>query len=407
MTRRQSILLSLIALTGLFASSGNGCEEDDGPPPKQHVVGGVLYTSYYDEDGKLERFTSKGINQPKSRLGVSLYAARAVGADDWSTDSGPAVPSPGLGTNSAAASLAGGQVLFAGGYAPGEDFPTAQAFLYDDAAATIHALPDMVNARRDHHMTRLTDNTVLITGGVSGEIPNEVSLASAERFDPVSRTFNAVGSMNVARGHHAAALLPDGRVLIVGGDPFDSNPNRVPTAELFDPATETFTVSAGLPGDDWEHAITLKNGKVLLTCAHGTKNAALYDPTLDAFIPTGSMSSEHWNSATATLLDDGRVLIAGGWAEDANLNINRIAATDLYDPDTGLFTAGPMMNDSRYGHIAFRTPDGNVLIAGGQSNAGVNLDRFEVFDPDSNTFTLQNARMSSGFAFGSGAGVLP
>lgn len=175
-----------------------------------------------------------------------------------------------------------------------------------------------------------------------------------------------------------ATLLPSGQVLIAGV-----------SAELYDPATDTFTSTGSLQQAGVHTATLLKNGMVLIT--HAT-TAELYDPATGTFTITGSPLQLH-AGLTATLLDDGRVLFAGG--QDKNNGPNTPSA-EVYDPATGTFTATGNLNDARYDHTATLLPDGRVFITGGydydpndENNGYVGTN--ELYDPATGTFTLSQS----------------
>src|SRR5437762_2341799 len=132
------------------------------------------------------------------------------------------------------------------------------------------------------------------------------------------------GSMSVARRHAAVTALLDGRVLIVGGN---------------NPAAPTTTQPLA--------------------------SAEIYDPATDTFAPTGSMAVGR-TLHTATLLPDGRVLVAGGWNPVADASI---ASAEIYNPATGSFAATGSMANARGSHAATRTASGDVLIVGGEPTA--------------------------------------
>lgn len=87
----------------------------------------------------------------------------------------------------------------------------------------------------------LRNGKVLLAGGQSGDS----SLQSAELYDPANGSFTSTGSMSVPRSFHTATLLTDGRVLVVGGHRFNFPNSALASAEIYDPATETFTPTGG------------------------------------------------------------------------------------------------------------------------------------------------------------------
>jgi hypothetical protein len=143
--------------------------------------------------------------------------------------------------------------------------------------------------------------------------------------------------MNSARASHAATLLNDGKVLVVGGT------SKGSSLELYDPAAGTFTAmgSTNANGDYGSTATLLNNGKVLVTGPlNGSSNRppvfGLYDPATGTVTPTGSMNTSRTYGFTATLLKDGRVLVTGGVGV-VNAPSPVLASAELYDPATGTF----------------------------------------------------------------------
>ena len=233
-------------------------------------------------------------------------------------------------------------------------------------------------ARELHTATLLSDGRVLIAGGWNMNVPTVA--ASAELYDPKTGTFSPTGSMATARADHTATLLSDGRVLVAGGRNLDGGRDWVDldSAEVYDPATGTFSPTGSLPTPLNGHTATLLSaGRVLID--GDDASAELYDRATGTFSPTGSMATAR-QLLTATPLPDGRVLIAGGNAG------NLIAPAELYDPKTGTFSPTGSMATAREYHTATLLPNGRVLIAGG-SDGTVDLASAELYDPATGTFS--------------------
>jgi Kelch motif protein len=150
----------------------------------------------------------------------------------------------------------------------------------------------------------LGNGRVLVTGGGNGR--------SAEVYDPATATWRAVGDMTSVRQKHAATLSPDGRVLITGGAP-DSQWHPLRTAEIFDPRTNKFSAIADMELARFKlpaATASLRNGEVLI--AGGATEVEIYNNATGRFSRAGSVAEPHFFAA-ATSLDDGRVLITGGY----------------------------------------------------------------------------------------------
>lgn len=269
----------------------------------------------------------------------------------------------------------------------------ATAEVHDVDASTVTATGPLTAARYNHTATLLANGKVLIVGGSDGS----VSIASAELYDPAARTFAPTGTLNAARQLHSATLLADGKVLIAGGrGTTGAAGDPVPAAELYDPATGTFTSSGSMLSPRYEHTATLlANGKVLIAAGYkfGTAPAMatgeLYDPAKGTFSATGSLSVARYNH-TATLLPNGKVLIVGGQGDLSSIGAYVDYATaELYDPATGTFSATGSLGTPRLTHSATLLPDGSVLVAGGYNhiNGDTYLASAELYQPASGTFT--------------------
>jgi Kelch motif/Galactose oxidase, central domain len=242
-----------------------------------------------------------------------------------------------------------------------------------------------------------TSSTALVPsdGGVSTVIYQ--SLASAELYDPATGEFSFTGSMSVGRVGHTATLLPDGRVLIAGGSsqyvPTRLTFEYLATAELYDPVTGTFSMTGSMAVVRGGHSATLlPGGRVLIAGGDGggsewsVASAELYDPTSGTFSQTGSMTVARVRQP-ATLLTDGRVLIAGGMVDARGVSAPELASAELYNPKTGKFTSTGSMADSRMAPTATLLADGRVLLAGGWGGLGEVLSSAELYDPKTGAFT--------------------
>jgi hypothetical protein len=220
--------------------------------------------------------------------------------------------------------LPNGQVLIAGGSGNGSPFPLASAELYDPATGTFSATGSMTNSHTGARATLLSNGKVLVTGGQSSSSGPGPAVASAELYDPATGTFSPTGSMSTARFSHVAALLPNGQVLVAGGSP-NAPPSADPvaSAELYDPATGTFSPTGSMSTARFSHAAALlPDGQVLVAggspgpqpFASPLASAELYDPATGAFRATGSMTTPRsfLVQAMATLLLNRQVLVAGG-----------------------------------------------------------------------------------------------
>jgi hypothetical protein len=259
--------------------------------------------------------------------------------------------------------LRDGRVLVFGGSpssaTPGYEVP-GWAEILDPITGTSSATGFMVTPPRSNNTTTLlADGRVLVAGG-GREVPAAngsgdstwVDLASAELYDPVSRTWTATGSMVTPHGggtgalHGTATLLRDGRVLVVSDD----------GAELYDPASGTWTATGDMvtPGRWGRTATLLRDGRVLVVGGYGgnavgtLSSAELYDPAHGTWTATGSMARPRVGH-TATLLSDGRVLVVG--VDGGSAAALPLISAELYDPGTGSWTATGSMVTPRYsGH---------------------------------------------------------
>ena len=312
---------------------------------------------------------------PQAAFVALLCASLTTFANTSLAQQGTFVPTGSLNTATSfhtATLLNNGKVLITGGQ--GTLAPAlANAELYDPATGTFTPTGNMNAARIGHTATLLNNGKVLIAGG-------DATGLSAELYDPATGTFTLTGSMNATRSSPTATLLLNGMVLIAGGGGCNTTGCFVASAELYDPATGTFTLTGSQnPAREAYSATLLNNGMVLIAGGENTSDsylasAELYDPATGMFTSTGSMSTER-AFQTATLLNNGAVLVAGGSTTAV------LASAELYGPATGTFTPTGNMNAARIGHTATLLNSGMVLITGGRAASA------ELYDPTTGTFT--------------------
>lgn len=254
------------------------------------------------------------------------------------------------------------------------------------------ATGNLINARQEHTSTLLPSGQVLITGGHNG-IP---SLASAELYDQATGIFSSTGSMGVERYGHTATLLSNGKVLIAGGITSSMNGITLATAEIYDPVTGLFSATGSMTTARIHHTATLLlDGKVLIAGGSGAGGSVgqgeIFDPTSGTFSPTGNMAVAK-RAHTATRLVDGRVLITGG-----QNGATFLQSAEIYDPATGLFSLTGTMSVGRVSHTATLLLNGKVLITGGfggTGSAAIYNSSAELYDPASASF-VGTGNMSS------------
>ena len=301
----------------------------------------------------------------------------------------------------AAALLNNGQVLIAGGYtiSTSPDSVTATAELYNPASGTFTVTGSMSSAREEFTATTLPNGQVLVAGGAFCS-STCTFLQTAELYDPASGTFSPTGSLITPRDGHTAILLANGLVLIAGGTGNSSQP--LASTELYNPATGTFTSgpSMSTPREDFS-ATLLSGGNVLLAGGIATNpplaTADIYNSGTNTISPTGNMNFGRY-SHTATLLANGQVLVAGGAGNFPCETSGLVPPTELYDPTTGTFAVAASLNEPRSLQTAALLANGEVLIAGGAGDLSV-LDSAELYDPVAAVFTTKSVLMKTQRAF--------
>ena len=222
--------------------------------------------------------------------------------------------------------------------------------------------PNRNTAEREDALSSLTpgaDNTAMRFDALESDTTgSDQALASW--------IWRRAGTLNTNHYAHTATLLQNGLVLVAGGIELHFNAHA--SAELYDPASRTWTATGSLDSKRYLHTATLlQNGMVLIVGGFDTPDggiisarAELYDPASGTWTSTGSLDTARY-AHTATLLPNGMVLVAGGVG-----NTNPwLASAELYDPASGIWTGTGNLNIARVFHTATLLPNGMVLVAGG------------------------------------------
>jgi len=244
----------------------------------------------------------------------------------------------------------------------------------------------------------------------SSPVASPSAVPSPSVVGPRAASWTQTGSMITPRESHTATLLPDGKVLVAGGlgsyvDPSGAYVRgSLALAELYDPATGTWTATGSMGTARESHTATLlPDGKVLVaggldrTSADfngtGLVSAELYDPDTGTWTATGDMLKPRVGGL-ATLLPNGKVLISGGavpFNKTATGSAWGDALPELFDPASGTWTATRKMVFGG-GAVATLLPDGKVLVASGQG-PGV---KAELYDPSRGTWTATGTMVHEG-----------
>ncbi len=307
---------------------------------------------------------------------------------------------------------------------------------------TINSQNYLVDARRNHTASSLSNGSILVTGGVSD---GPTAIRNSSELLDISNTWSATGALSVPRYSHTATVMNDGRVLVVGGNVggtatdsaeiystgtwsltselqnpatthltdvrydhsatlLDDGTGRIlvtggfsgasalASSEIFDPSTGIWSAASPLTdARDLHTATSLQDGTGSVLAVGGNSQAPLataelYDAVLDVWNPTtGDMSTPRY-SHTATLLPNGKVLVVGG----LGANGLALASAELYDPASGLWTTttktggAPALTTGRYGHTSTLRSDGVVVITGGIGT--VALKSTELYDALTDTW---------------------
>ncbi|MCP3059556.1 kelch-like protein [Myxococcus sp. K38C18041901] len=296
--------------------------------------------------------------------------------------------------------LPSGKVLVTGGYVNSTFMPSAE--LYTPETGSWTSAGSMRRARINHTMTVLPSGKVLVAGGLASTSVNSI-MRDVDLYDPQTNTWTAAAPMTFDRESHTATLLPSGKVLVIGGTHPSSGGVRIPeiydpetnswtpvatvnattnrsghfalmlpsgkilvagggvAAELYDVATDTWSLATGLTGTSWTRAFLLPSGRVLV---HAYASLMEYDPALNQMRTAGSwIHGRTWSCLV--MLPSGRLLQTGG-TEGVS------ATAEMFDPTLGTARYIVSMPTTRAYAPCSLLPNGKVLISGGMGDTVFN-----------------------------------
>ena len=289
----------------------------------------------------------------------------------------------------------GSVIVAAGRNAAG---PLSSTELYD--GGTFKKVDPQRNVRAQAAGTLIGNGSALVAGGVDG---TGIVLTTTELFDPSTAKWTLAGSMTTKRIGHYVTTLTDGSALAVAGISTTTLAD-LNDAELFIPSTNKWSKTGSLTETRYDFGgATLTDGRVLVAGGHQaslgapTAGAEIYDPKKGTWSKAGKLATAR-SELTLTALSNGLALAAGGAVRDSARAITAYSkSVEVYDPTTNTWSSLPDLAQPRYGHTATLLHDGRVLVAGGAADKGP-LGTAELFTLDANgTACKTAASCASGF----------
>jgi N-acetylneuraminic acid mutarotase len=287
--------------------------------------------------------------------------------------------------------LGNGKVLVTGGYTTNGTTTTSDCRLYTPSTNTWASTGSMTTARAEHSAAVLSDGRVLVTGGYSGS----ASLSSSEIYDPALGTWSSATAMSSQRRNHASITMPNGLTLVTGGRN-DATSSGLATVAIYNPATNTWANGASLTTNRFRHSMAAApNGRIIITGGLNTSGSPavnnylssveIYSPSGDNYYQGSNLPEGRRGHYTA-VLSNGNVLVAGGATGD-----NTVSTTtkeyNTGDQRSNTFTATGSLAQVRAYHTATLLNSGKFLIAGGYAGGSDYFSGCELYDPNTGTWS--------------------
>jgi N-acetylneuraminic acid mutarotase len=266
---------------------------------------------------------------------------------------------------------------------------STSAFSLAAGSGTWTSIASLHNARESHTATLLSNGNVVVAGGQgSGNV-----IASTEVYSPTTGAWTTSGSLNTARASAGAVLLSSGYVIVAGGCISSCLGGNTATSELYNSVNGSWSYTGSMiTARVYFGMVLLSSGKVLAMggctgqnsngCTGVTASAEVYDPSSGTWSATGSMKAAR-GALTATLLQSGKVLVAGG----INGAGNPIKSAELYDPSTGKFSYTGSLSTARDEHTATLLANGNVMVTGGENTSSISTTKCELYNPSTKVWS--------------------
>jgi len=248
-----------------------------------------------------------------------------------------------------------------------------------------------LNTARGYHTANLLpSDEVLVVGGKRTVSGSSTVLSSAELYNPTSGVWRYTGSLSTARTDHTSTLLRNGQVMVQGGSTVYGSDDSLYSCELYNPTSGSWTTTGRLTtARSWHTATLLQTGEVLVAGGTGAGGSngyfvttELYSSSSRTWTPSGSLNTAR-AFHTATLLLNGMVVVAGGSDYYGALN-----SAEIYNPTSRTWSIISALNVPRFFHTATLLDNGMVLVTDGEGSSGASFDTCELYNPTTNTWAF-------------------